>query len=1185
MVKNILDNRTKLSIGYELNDKKHQTTYVIEGFLGSGGSSLSYLVRKKNFEKNNGIAYVIKEVYPKSLENSIERYDDGSLQLNSIACMGNEHEIFEEKKQEAIQDLSSKIIRLKNGNNSPYLVANHVCFEANNTVYSVWDAENMCTFSELLETDNLEISEKLFCFCDVLIAVGAMHGDYIKGNFSDKELEGSVALHPALHLDISPDNILFFYGANTHHATLIDYNCSALLEKNANYISDDEKINGYRPDWSDINVIYRAKGVNNVRIDKTADIYSLGILLYKICFDSLPSSEDIYYNTDGYLDRMIESYPKAKKNFILKKSFKKLDEILCKAIHWDNSQRYQTVDEFYYEVYDVVKTLLMNIRTEKTKESDSKFIKGLKKLYQQERKHIARKMWITGLATAASIILVVNVSFGIYTTRKWNTYVDKIAIEPSLQEHLILSEEYDKSAQIIYNWNQTEQKQDLYNQLRSDYNQISFNGGYTYKIQFDEEVITSTIMKYPNFVVITKDCQLVQCNMNTNDINYTLDLSGISNNDVNNIFISHWSSYVGIVSDNVVNFYVTNDKLDLNSPLVSIPFKGKKVSIAYDESDTQAFINTDQEKIYVNLASKFYRYYYIQEDVCDNRYAFAYTNNGHYIASIDQSGKANIYAILQDGSLQPECVVNGNYIAADFSIDGKILSLKKNDGVVYYDIANKTNTVDLISSYRIDFFNNTAYRYGNKWLVPKGNSVEINKKTNRYYTKVTPITEDIPYNTTIYSNAFLTDDDTIYFVNSVTKTIDIYNIGLYQNQRIGSISLKEDYGIELEGNIKILVADNKFILYDNQSIHFFKLENLFTPKLIKSVNIKGAFDISLKDQICLMATEENLTIYNFDGEIIKSKNLEIKEGFYVEQIKYAKSEIMISANNAFNVTNLLVEGKDWDYSVIAEECRRRSGNLLIDSIDIIVENTSSEYMNEQVSLSGTDVINAMTGIDTWQRLLKYDTLEIKSDYIVNDSYIGVLTPQLNQCYSVDHLLKVIYDKTGKKRDSYHVVNENHRFVGKYLVDCDTSTIYDIDEKKTIKLNTRLIHMNTLSDGSLLALCNDNDYNYILNEYKNNNLCTTSKLYLGETFADVMKEPKDKENIKEILKKGTNAPENHSLSYIYEPWIVPLSSNNAFLVCLITTSASTNKSELITYLYRSLSYEELKEELSAIYNEN
>ncbi len=340
MSKNInnLDNRQPLGNNFFLENEND--TYMIEAFVGAGGTSLTYRARKKS----NNQAVIIKEVYPKSLDYCIERNPEtGALYINPIVCIGNEENLFFEKKQFALneKEIVEKINVLKNFNNSPYVIKSFTSFEFGNTVYSVYDNTNAVSLEQLLLSKKIKPTDKLDLFLGVLDAVAYLHGDTIIGKYSGIIPNGSKNTTPILHLDLSPGNIMVLYTNDARICMPIDYGCSVELDGN-DYVTGN-KINGYRSVYSDINVVRAAKGYSEVKIGKTADVFSLGVILFELLMERLPSTDDLLYNTDGYL--------KPNEAFDLNEC-KILNEVLKKALHYDENKRYQNVVDFYNALKD-----------------------------------------------------------------------------------------------------------------------------------------------------------------------------------------------------------------------------------------------------------------------------------------------------------------------------------------------------------------------------------------------------------------------------------------------------------------------------------------------------------------------------------------------------------------------------------------------------------------------------------------------------------------------------------------------------------------------------------------------------------------------------------------------------------------------------------------------------------------
>ena len=343
--------RTPLDKGVEING------YIVDELIGCGGSSLAYRMTKNN------ISYIVKELYPEKL-TAITRNSSGEI------CV--EPDTFNDYLNSAQNEYKTakSIVRLKNGNNSTVLLPPIEQFEANNTIYTVLTNTNCLLLSEL--QTKIELPEFLYVFKLVLNAVASLHGDNVSnGLYSDWLPEDSEQAVNLLHLDIAPANIVFSLDNETIRAHVIDFNTSAILEKGEDgFLSNRagfEVIN-YRRRYSHVNLIRAAKGINNIRITKQMDCYSLAVILFEYILNRPIESDD----TENYnfCDGIKQQYPSFETDVV-----NQINDIFVKALV---SEEYSTIVDLYSDVNRLYKMVCNQIQVQPPSKTDSFFVTQIK---------------------------------------------------------------------------------------------------------------------------------------------------------------------------------------------------------------------------------------------------------------------------------------------------------------------------------------------------------------------------------------------------------------------------------------------------------------------------------------------------------------------------------------------------------------------------------------------------------------------------------------------------------------------------------------------------------------------------------------------------------------------------------------------------------------------------------------
>ena len=237
----------------ELNGRKYHLINV----AGCGGSSIVYKARK---EGNNEDFVVIKEFCPHNL--NIQRNTDGSIYVNN-------EKIPEYKKLMARAENEYVIankLRYEKENNDPWFLYYGKPIPKNNTLYTVIATEKGDMLSDII--NNGFFKEKDFIYiCDCMLKIL----DALKFIHNKKYL----------HLDISPDNILF---SDLGIARLIDYNSAFRLDDDIKDWIPSKKL-GYSADEL-------VNFVSTKFLSCQTDFYSITAIFFELLIGRIPENND-----------------------------------------------------------------------------------------------------------------------------------------------------------------------------------------------------------------------------------------------------------------------------------------------------------------------------------------------------------------------------------------------------------------------------------------------------------------------------------------------------------------------------------------------------------------------------------------------------------------------------------------------------------------------------------------------------------------------------------------------------------------------------------------------------------------------------------------------------------------------------------------------------------------------------
>lgn len=236
---------------------------------------LNYKI-KKQLEKNNKIVSIIENQSGEYFFRKCINADDGDLLLSlkkEINCLY----ILKDT------NIVPKIIDFNFNVNQPYIITEYV------------------NFIRLDNYNFYSLEEKLKCMISILDAINIIHKNKI------------------IHCDLKPQNIFIDKKFNVK---IIDFGISS--------IDGDQSLSNY----GSLNYCSSEK-INRTKITFWTDIFSLGIIFYKLIMGKLPFERD-----RSNLTKEIEYYK------IKKIDCEELNKIFCKTIDENKNFRYQNIQEF-----------------------------------------------------------------------------------------------------------------------------------------------------------------------------------------------------------------------------------------------------------------------------------------------------------------------------------------------------------------------------------------------------------------------------------------------------------------------------------------------------------------------------------------------------------------------------------------------------------------------------------------------------------------------------------------------------------------------------------------------------------------------------------------------------------------------------------------------------------------------
>lgn len=216
---------------------------------------------------------------------------------------------------------------LKESINNDSLSRNMLINEAN-ILYKLRNIDSTCKLRYHYFTKN-----KNYILCEYIrgktLGDYQFHNDLEKVYMMVKILKSIKKIHEngVIHCDIKPSNIII---SDEGTIKIIDFGIS--IHDSISYFGEYGSIDYCSPEQ-----------LENKKLTKQSDIYSLGVLLYMLIEQKLPFN--------GTRDKIKTS--KEKNKFILNKN-QKLSNIYNKSINSNLMERYKDVDEFQSDLLDLI---------------------------------------------------------------------------------------------------------------------------------------------------------------------------------------------------------------------------------------------------------------------------------------------------------------------------------------------------------------------------------------------------------------------------------------------------------------------------------------------------------------------------------------------------------------------------------------------------------------------------------------------------------------------------------------------------------------------------------------------------------------------------------------------------------------------------------------------------------------
>lgn len=296
---------------------KHIGSFLIEEEIGIGGMGIVFSGRRDDNEFEQKVAIkILKQGL--SSEYLIKRFENERQTLANL-----QH-----------PNIAKLLDGGKTNEGLPYLIMEYI---------------DGVPITEYCESGKLSVHQKLELFISVCNAVEYAHQNLI------------------IHRDIKPENILV---NSEGRVKLLDFGVSKLLEDNSSSENSGLTKTGT---WHLTPEYASPEQINGENINTSSDIYSLGVLLYRIISQQNPYK--IYNSSPLAISKILREGKIIKPSEVIqnttraagiknefsqkedefhKDSYKKikgdLDNIILKAMHKDTSQRYASVKDFAIDI-------------------------------------------------------------------------------------------------------------------------------------------------------------------------------------------------------------------------------------------------------------------------------------------------------------------------------------------------------------------------------------------------------------------------------------------------------------------------------------------------------------------------------------------------------------------------------------------------------------------------------------------------------------------------------------------------------------------------------------------------------------------------------------------------------------------------------------------------------------------
>jgi tetratricopeptide (TPR) repeat protein len=299
--------KTLLELNKEYTLELSGLKYSLLDVTGKGGSSIVYKAR----EEGKREYFVIKEFCPHDLD--INRAEDGS-----ITVPDNKKDEYEKRMSRALSE-SDIVNELRHDdeikNNIPWFLSYGEPIGANNTLYTVIATESGEMLSSMIKRDFF-IDKDFIDICDCIIKI----------------LDALKPIHDKkyLHLDISPDNILF---SDLKVARLIDYNSAFRMDADSK-----DWIPSYKEGYSAPELMHRFPTKRPI-LSLATDLYSVMAIFFELLIGRTPKDGD-WSNRKQWLLTSERGYLKEASNLLVEKT----NDFLVKGLSKTPSLRYENVD-------------------------------------------------------------------------------------------------------------------------------------------------------------------------------------------------------------------------------------------------------------------------------------------------------------------------------------------------------------------------------------------------------------------------------------------------------------------------------------------------------------------------------------------------------------------------------------------------------------------------------------------------------------------------------------------------------------------------------------------------------------------------------------------------------------------------------------------------------------------------